>query len=368
MKKVILHVLNYGASYRGNFIDSLENLGALIGEDSLEHYYMFTRDANNVKSRVWIDELQKQGRRIFFLTGSIARDVQEIKDILKGENVEAIHTHFITMRQYLVIYLATFSKKLPVIMHMHNHSKEARGAIKRVLRRLLYKKCKMIACSESVLKSLERDYPANEKFAIDNGVNFERLEQYSEITAAEYGLKETDKVLLIFGFDFYRKGVDLAVRALDKLRKEGKDYSLLISLSTNFEEVEKHIYAILGDVPEWVKIIQARNDVATLYNFVDVFLSPSREEGLPYSVVEAGYSKCGVVMSDISAQAHLKIPYGIWFASENYEDLACKIVEAIEEHEKKKSQWEVVKSQMKEAYALDSWSNKIREYYKKVLK
>ena len=67
MKQVILHIMNYGASYRGNFIDSLENLGALIGHDSFEHYYVFTRDANNEKSRVWIDELAKQGRKIGFL-------------------------------------------------------------------------------------------------------------------------------------------------------------------------------------------------------------------------------------------------------------------------------------------------------------
>jgi len=257
---------------------------------------------------------------------------------------------------------------MPVIMHMHNHSKEAKNPVKRVIRRFLYRKCKMIACSESVLKSLERDYPCNEKCAIDNGVNFARLDQYSEITAAEYGLKETDKVFLIFGFDFYRKGVDLAVKALDLLRKEGKEYSLLISLSTNFEEVERNITEILGSVPEWVKIIPARNDVATLYNFVDLFLSPSREEGLPYSVVEAGYSKCGVVMSDISAQVHLKIPYGVWFESENHEELAMKIVEAVERHEEKKANWDMVKQQMREAYALDSWSNQVREYYKKVLK
>lgn len=367
MARVVLHIMNYAASYRGNFIDSLDNLDSKIKEDNLENYYLFTCDANNEKSRQWIDELGKRGKKVGFMTGNITKDAGIIKGIMKTEQVAIVHTHFISMQQYLSVYIATLGHKVPVVMHMHNHSKEATNPVKRVLRRFLYGKCRMVACSGSVLKSLERDYPRNQKCAIDNGVNFNRLENYQEITAQEYGLKESDKVFLIFGFDFYRKGVDLAVQALDKLRKEGKNYSLLISLSTNFDEVERNIKEILGMLPEWVRIIPARNDVATLYNFVDLFLSPSREEGLPYSVVEAGYSKCGVVMSDISAQEHLKIPYGVWFKSGNVDDLAEKIVTAVEQHEEKVEKWDWAKAQMMEAYALDSWSNQMQEYYKRVL-
>jgi glycosyltransferase involved in cell wall biosynthesis len=172
---------------------------------------------------------------------------------------------------------------------------------------------------------------------------------------------------LIFGFDFYRKGVDLAVKALKRLREQGHSYSLLVSLSTNFEQVEKNIVDILGEMPEWIKVIPARNDVATLYNFVDVFLSPSREEGLPYSVVEAGYSSCSVVMSDISAQVHLKIPYGYWFESENVEAFADEILKAHKEHAQKLENWDKVKESMKENYALDTWSQQVEKLYKKIL-
>jgi glycosyltransferase involved in cell wall biosynthesis len=131
--------------------------------------------------------------------------------------------------------------------------------------------------------------------------------------------------------------------------------------------VEKNIVDILGEMPEWIKVIPARNDVATLYNFVDVFLSPSREEGLPYSVVEAGYSSCSVVMSDISAQVHLKIPYGYWFESENVEAFADEILKAHKEHAQKLENWDKVKESMKENYALDTWSQQVEKLYKKIL-
>lgn len=368
MSGTILHIMNYAASYRGNFIDSLTSLDKKLQTEGLKNIYLFTGDAKSEGPMSWIGEMQRQGEEVYFLAENRNQDAKLIRQLIGEKGVSAVHTHFITMQQYLAVYLATFGKKIPVIMHMHNHSKKAGNPIKNIIRRTLYGKCTMIACSESVYHSLERDYPKNKKYAIDNGVNFSRLDSYEKLEQEDFGLEKSEGVFLIFGFDFYRKGVDLAVKALNELRNQGHSFSLLVSLSTNFEQVEKNIIDILGEMPSWIKVIPARNDVATLYNFVDVFLSPSREEGLPYSVVEAGYSSCSVVMSDISAQVHLKIPYGYWFENENVEDFADKILKAQTEHAQKLENWEQAKRSMRANYALDTWSEQIEKLYKKILK
>ncbi|MBQ4530065.1 MAG: glycosyltransferase family 4 protein [Lachnospiraceae bacterium] len=367
MPGTILHIMNYAASYRGNFIDSLWSLDKKLQLEGLKNIYLFAGDAKSEGPMSWIKEMQQQGEEVYFLAENRNQDAGLIRKLIEEKNVKAVHTHFITMQQYLAVYQATFGKKIPVFMHMHNHSKVAGNPIKNIIRRTLYRKCIMIACSESVYHSLERDYPKNEKYSIDNGVNFSRLDSYENLREEDFGLEKSEGVFLIFGFDFYRKGVDLAVKALKELRNQGHSFSLLVSLSTNFEQVEKNIIDILGEMPSWIKVISARNDVATLYNFVDVFLSPSREEGLPYSVVEAGYSSCSVVMSDISAQVHLKIPYGYWFESENVEDFADKILKAQKEHIKKLENWDKAKQSMRENYALDTWSEQVEKLYKKIL-
>lgn len=367
MPGTILHIMNYAASYRGNFIDSLWSLDKKLQLEGLKNIYLFAGEAKSEGPMSWIKEMQQQGEEVYFLAENRNQDAGLIRKLIKEKNVKAVHTHFITMQQYLAVYQATFGKKIPVFMHMHNHSKVAGNPIKNIIRRTLYRKCIMIACSESVYHSLERDYPKNEKYSIDNGVNFSRLDSYENLREEDFGLEKSEGVFLIFGFDFYRKGVDLAVKALKELRNQGHSFSLLVSLSTNFEQVEKNIIDILGEMPSWIKVISARNDVATLYNFVDVFLSPSREEGLPYSVVEAGYSSCSVVMSDISAQVHLKIPYGYWFESENVEDFADKILKAQKEHIKKLENWDKAKQSMRENYALDTWSEQVEKLYKKIL-
>lgn len=367
MAGTILHVMNYAASYRGNFMDSLASLDGELQKEGKKNIYLFTQDAKSEGAMSWIREMQKAGQVVEFLSGNRGQDAKLIKKMVKVYGVILIHTHFITMNQYLAVYQAVFGTKLPVVMHMHNHSKEAVNPVKNALRRFLYSRCVMVACSESVFHSLERDYPKNEKYSIDNGVNFTRLENYVSVSNVEFGLPEGEKAFLIFGFDFFRKGVDLAVKALAQLRKDGHAYSLLVSLSTNFETVEKNIVDILGEMPDWVRIIPARNDVATLYNYVDLFLSPSREEGLPYSVIEAGYSKCSVVLSDISAQKYMKIPYGYWFESENVDAFAEQIVKAEQEHAEKVANWDSAKKAIRESYVLEVWSQKIMELYRKIL-
>ncbi len=365
--EIILHIINYAASYSGNFMASMFNLEEKLNKQNKKILYLFVPEVEKNAAALWINQMREEGRMVEVLSGIPKKDIRMIKKLLKKYPILAIHTHFITRSLYLTVYLASMFSKVPVILHMHNHSQKIEGVFKNMLRHRLYKKCIMVACSQSVMQSLERDYPKNKKYVIENGVNFARLDSYEKVEKKEFGIPEDEKVLLIFGFDFYRKGVDLAIKATEMLRKEGKAFTLLISLSTNFEKVNEKIKTLLGAMPAWIKIVPARNDVATLYNFADVFLSPSREEGLPYSVIEAGYAECGVVLSDISAQRNMKIPYACWHKKENAEDLSKKIMEALHNQEEKKKNLENVRKELQESYTLDRWSQNMLCLYEDVL-
>jgi glycosyltransferase involved in cell wall biosynthesis len=357
----VLHIMNYAAAYRGNFIESLEYLNDK--KQDVNNYYMFMEEAKKGKAYSWISEMEKQGRPVYFFSGNMRQDITTIIGLIKKNNISLIHSHFISMKQFLSIYIAVKFVHIPIVMHMHNHSQQVKNLIKKKLRRFLYAKCIMIACSKSVYDSIERDYPRNKKFAVDNGVNFNRLDLYETLPNSYYGLGNDSIKFLTFGFDFYRKGVDLSLKALKELKAQGYKVTLLISLSTNFDEVNNEIVKIVGEMPNWVKVIPARNDVATLYNFADIFLSPSREEGLPYSVIEAAYSRCNIVLSDISAQRNLKIPYAYWFNSEDIEDFKEKILMAIQCHDEKVRNMDYVKQNITESYALKSWADEIIKIY-----
>lgn len=362
--KTVLHIANYAAIYGGNFIESLENLSDELMKKNIHTIYMFPAKKTEGTELPWITNIKERGREVYGLTESVIKAAKTIRSLIKKYDIVLIHTHFISMKQYLSVYLATMFTKCNLIMHFHNHSLVAQG-VKNILRRTLYKKCTMVSCSDSVLESISRDYPKNKKFSVDNGIFFQRLENVPVATRNEYGLKKDTKICLIFGFDFYRKGVDLALRALDKLNQNGIRYELLISLSKNLESVERETIKVLGCLPSWVHIIKARSDVAALYNLCDIFLSPSREEGLPYSVLEAAYCRCNVIYSDIPAQVNLKIPYALVHIAEDFRSLAETIEKMELQGDWKKDNYSIVQEKMKENYSLSRWTSQIVDIYQK---
>lgn len=362
-------------------MESMEALDNELRKEDMQNIYLFCSGAAKAEARKWTKELADAGHVVEYLTDNFLADIKLIITLVRKHSVAIVHTHFVNTKQFVTTISAVNyinrakklkkgndgSNKVVIIRHMHNHSVSTGNPVKKLLRIKLYKKVTTISCSESVHRSVVRDYTENKKYYVNNGVNFNRLEKYSRVAPEEYGIPADEKVLLIFGFDFYRKGVDRALKAIDDLRKKGHKYSLLISLSTNFEYVEEQVRIILGELPEWVHIIKARNDVATLYNYSEIFLSPSREEGLPYSVVEAAYCRCSVVMSDISAQKNLKLKYGYWFKNESIEGLEEAILKADTEHESKLENMAEVKQYIMDNYSLAQWAEGILKVYHEVL-
>ena len=57
----------------------------------------------------------------------------------------------------------------------------------------------------------------------------------------------------------------------------------------------------------WLRLLTPQENVADLYQAAAIFLSPSRSEGLPYSVCEAMANGIPVVLSDIAAHGLARI-------------------------------------------------------------
>ncbi|MGN0437491.1 MAG: glycosyltransferase family 4 protein [Lachnospiraceae bacterium] len=309
----------------------------------------------------WIAQMVKNNIPVYFVSGSVIGQICKIKKILNNHKIGIVHTHFLTANQFAVVKISTHKTDNDVVVHFHNHAVPSNSLIKTIVRKLMYSDCKMIGVSESVTKGLREIFPYARCYEVDNAIDFKRLEKVGKF---EYFLNENDlkkKKCLIFGFEYERKGVDLALEAVSKIIENGEKIILIISLSTNEEIVKKKIKNRFGEIPSWVKCIKARNDVATLYKNVDVFLSPSREEGFCYSIVEAAYCGCNVVASRIPAQEDLRVPGVFWVESENIDDLQHSIIDALE-----KTEQACVKEEIKEIYNINSWAKKVIEVYESI--
>lgn len=354
MKHVVLQVLNYSPIYRGNFIDSMEALNDELQKSNGENIYLFVKPS--AREKEWIQELIKSDRKVFFLVGEVKQDIQIIKKIIAEEKVEFVHTHFLTTKQWIVVDKATRHCGVILIQHWHHHLPSPSFA-KNMIRKVLWRRSYFIGVSESVATELSALFP-KKSMAVENAINFDRLETFEDYP----DMKGEGVSCLLFGYNWYVKGVDIALKAIKKLADEGERINLWISLSANKDVVSQKVKEVLEieEFPDWIHILTARNDVATYYRAADIFLSTSRQEGFCYSVVEAAYCGCKIVASLIPAQKDLEVPNVEWFESENSDDLARAI----------KMQTEIMaecneseKERLRQRYSLQVWVKNLIEVY-----
>lgn len=138
---------------------------------------------------------------------------------------------------------------------------------------------------------------------------------------------------------------------------------LNIIISVGKVEIEKLIREEFSDVPAWITLLEARNDIATYLNKTHIFLSTSREEGLCYALVEAGYCCCRLISSKIPGAPYY-IPNCKVFESENADNLIQVIKETVTILAE--TQFDESKKYIEEYYPIAQWSEKIYEKLKEV--
>jgi len=110
------------------------------------------------------------------------------------------------------------------------------------------------------------------------------------------GIPENHSILLSVGELNDNKNHETIIRALTKLKR--KNITYLICGKGNKKEYLKALASSLT-VENQVIFAGHRNDVADIYKISDVFVFPSKREGLPVSLMEAMASGLPCVASDV---------------------------------------------------------------------
>lgn len=359
--KNALFFASYGAPYEGNFICSLRNLEANLAVYGFSVIYLFPERAQN---RDWPAQLKNENNEIVFLPDSKIKAVQIIGTLLKNKDIRFVHTHFVGTYQMSALKLAKLfagnkGKKLKIICHFHNPYL-SENSLKGFLTRCIFSGNYILTCGAKVRDSALAAGFHNDVQYIDNCIDFERFTSFEPFPF------DPDKFqILMFGHDYRRKGVDLAIDACRRLIESGKHLQLNICLSKNKEQVQAEIIKTLGIMPEWITLLPPRNDIATYYHGVDLFISPSRSEGLCYSIIEASYCQCAVVASDIFGQKEITIDGLLWCKPENAPDLAGKICNVMElSPEEYQKRTESMKQAAQAQYSIERWVSDVENYYK----
>ncbi len=356
----ILHFADFKSPCRGNFINSLEYLRPVTEAQGKQFVYLFP--AATAK-RDWAQDLKNQAT-VYFLGDSLLQNVKKVRSIIKRHNIKIIHSHFYKLPYILMLDLASAFKGIPHVVHLHC-ALHIHSGVARAIEKFLLRGKTFIGCSQKLTDDAKKYYPKNQAYTAKNAIWFPRLEEYESLSKSQLGLSTTAKTLMMFGFLYEVKGVDLALEAVSELNESGKDLQLILILTSNIDGIKDKIIKRFGGIPTWLHLLPPRNDITSYYKLCDAFLAPSRSEGLPYSVLEASYLKIPVVLSNIPAHSNLDLPCGYYFESENVGQLKESLTSALYGAYDADA-FAAQSEQIKNEYQLSVWADRIIKIYTKL--
>jgi len=175
-----------------------------------------------------------------------------------------------------------------------------------------------IGNSPSVVEHLatRAGIPRDRLRLVRGGVEDRRLRTTVPIDRAELGLSESDKMLLWVGRLDPVKGLDVLLGAMQGVYG-GVGTHLFLAGDGPLRETLTARIASLG-LTHRVHLLGRRDDVAALLKAADVFVFPSRTEGLPNALLEAMAAGCAIVTTDVPGcrdliveeGSGLLVPYG----------------------------------------------------------
>ncbi len=325
----ILQICDYAAKYRGNFIESLDYFKKNCLTDGDTMSYAFP-DRMVKRNNQWFIDFKGENATYIYGSSPIQK-VKSLRKIIKKNNIDIVHTHFTDIKTDLCVDLACFGLKVKKFKH-YRSSFGNFSTVKKFFAALCYRRWDATLCvSPFIAEESKRNITSCKPVVLTDAVYLKRLDDYEKLTKADIGIPEDAFLCLAIGYDYRLKGIDLACEAVKKLREKQQNIYLAVCVASHMEKITEQIKEQFGELPEWIKLLPPRQDIASYYRAADLYIQPSRSEGFCYAIVEAAYCKKAVVASNCPGmQSHAQKNFDFfWFKRGNSADLAEKLAQAV---------------------------------------
>ena len=246
--------------------------------------------------------VRELGSRIYSVPTFVGHNIREVQKawdqfFLEHPEYKILHSH---VRSYASIYLPIAKRHgLKTIIHSHSTSngKGLVSAVKKVLQfPLRYQADFLFACSQEAGRWLYGKYAVlqNNYRMIPNGVDCKRFvfdKAARNCIRNQWGISENAKVIGHIGRIHESKNHGFLIDVFAEIRKHDESIKLLLVGDGELRNEAEHKCKQLG-IHESVVFAGAQTDTPGYYCAMDLFLFPSKWEGLPVSVVEA--QACGL--------------------------------------------------------------------------
>ena len=245
-----------------------------------------------------IQEVTQSGGKIYnipYRKKNTFKYVQELKKIIKENNYKIIHAHGNSGTLYIDMHIAKIAGASIRIAHSHNSTcnhKLIHSILKKPLNNNI---THAFACS-----NLAGDWLYNKQYTVlNNGIEIDKF-LFNTTIRNEYRKRlgiERKFVVGHIGHFSYQKNHEFLLDVFYEIHKIIPNSELILIGDGNLREsIEEKIKKL--DLKEFIQILGKRNDVENIIQAMDVFVLPSRFEGLPVVLVETQASGLYCVASD----------------------------------------------------------------------
>ena len=167
------------------------------------------------------------------------------------------------------------------------------GKFKRYLIKYILKKSNIIGVlSSKVNKILSSFFDSSKIIILPSSIDYSLFE--NNCRTLKFPNNEYIKILFLGGWDAYKKGVTDVIKAIPHVLKKHKKVLFIIT-SYNKIDIDMNIESENIILLNWIPT----EDKIPLYNSCDIFLLPSYDEGLPYSMIEAMAAGLPIIASNV---------------------------------------------------------------------
>lgn len=372
-KRNILIAADYCTPRSGNFIASMLDLADALRAEGRQTIFLFP---DRAKSSPWTSWLTSNGYPVFYLNEKAAGEetLSFIRELVTRHEICLIHLHF----GLLVSLLLPVHKALGVELVIHDHfdfvttSNPVRQRLSVIKKALLYRKHD--AYCISVMEKKNRWYWLSGKkhhSFIINGLSLRRAEQdllTREERRQEIGLQDGEKLALFLGWDMERKGLDIAIKAVELFRKTDPSLKLGVIGVGNDGKPSARAEQFLrnkGIDPNTDAVIYMHSyeDIFALNRAADCYISSSRAEAFSYGILEAISQNTPVIVSDITGTGWCwEYSNAYRYAVEDPEDCARAFQKALSAGRAPSNSAALVAK-----YGNDVWCRRILAVYRQLL-
>ena len=231
-----------------------------------------------------------------YVSNKLIKVIDDIKPDVIHAHLECLETLYYAKKTLNGIKLLFTCHNLPKMCIGDDRPKE-KEACKYLIE---HNNLQIIALHDNMAKEINEMFNIGNTAVIRNGVDFNKfrnIEKTKEEIRKELNIPSDAYVIGQVGRFAYQKNPEFTVEVFSELlKKNSNSYLLLIGRGKQEEDLRKQI-KILG-IENNVKLLINRDDIPSLLKAMDVFIFPSRFEGLGIVLIEAQVSGLPCVTSD----------------------------------------------------------------------